>query len=110
MGVKNNLAKTGSEGGAYILRLRRQNCLQANQATLTEHPSRLSAVEIMASDHDNRLAALELQVTHLRDANKTSLDKVVDLEARSRRQNTKIVGLPEKAESNRPAKFVSKLI
>lgn len=70
--------------------------LQTNQATLTEHPSHLSAVEMMASDHNNRLAALELQVTHLRDANKTLLDKVVDLEAQSRRQNIKIVGLPEK--------------
>ncbi len=34
--------------------------LQASQATLAEHASRLSAVEVMASDHDNRLAALEL--------------------------------------------------
>lgn len=84
--------------------------LQASQATLTEHASRLSAVEMMASDHDNRLAALELQAKHLSDANKTLLDKVVDLEARSRRQNIKIIGLPEKAESNRPAEFVSNFI
>lgn len=39
--------------------------LQASEATLTKHDSRLSAVEVLASDHDNRLAALEeVEVDH----------------------------------------------
>ena len=67
--------------------------LQASQATLAEHGSRLSAVEVMASDHDNRLAALELQAKRFGDANKALQDKVVDLEVCSRRQNIKIIGL-----------------
>lgn len=53
--------------------------LQATEAILTEHASRLSAVKMRASDHDNRLAALELQAKHLRDTNMLLLDKVVDL-------------------------------
>ncbi|KAL7880039.1 hypothetical protein SRHO_G00022930 [Serrasalmus rhombeus] len=36
--------------------------------------------------------------------------KVIDLEARSRRQNTKIVGLPEKIEGARPVDFLKKFI
>ena len=87
-----------------------EESLQASQATLTEHASRLSAVEVMASDHDHRLAALELQAKRLGDANKALQDKVVDLEARSRRQNIKIIGLPENAESTRPVEFVANFI
>ena len=78
--------------------------LQASRATLAEHGS------LMASDHDDRLAALELQAKRLGDANKALQDKVVDLEARSRRQNIKIIGLPENAESGRPVEFVASFI
>ena len=84
--------------------------LQASKTTLAEHASRLSAVGVMASDHDGRLAALKLQAQHLGDANTALQDKVVDLEARSRRQNIKIIGLPVNTECSRPVEFVASLI
>lgn len=36
--------------------------------------------------------------------------KVIDFEARSRRQNIKIIGLPEKIEGGRPREFLMKFI
>lgn len=84
--------------------------LKANQATLDEHEARLSDVEHASSAHDGRLSAVEQQVKRLEDANKALLEKVIDLEARSRRQNIKIVGLPETVEDGRPADFVSNMM
>ncbi|KAK7938988.1 hypothetical protein WMY93_002314 [Mugilogobius chulae] len=84
--------------------------LKANQATLDEHETRLSDVEHASSAHDGRLSAVEQQVKRLEDANKALLEKVIDLEARSRRQNIKIVGLPENVENGRPADFVANLM
>ncbi|KAK7879698.1 hypothetical protein WMY93_033590 [Mugilogobius chulae] len=83
---------------------------KANQATLDEHETRLSDVEHANSAHDGRLSAVEQQVKRLEDANKALLEKVIDLEARSRRQNIKIIGLPENVEDGRPVDFVSNLI
>ncbi|KAK7904504.1 hypothetical protein WMY93_017111 [Mugilogobius chulae] len=76
--------------------------LKANQATLDEHETRLSDVEHASSAHDGRLSAVEQQVKRLEDANKALLEKVIDLEARSRRQNIKIVGLPENRNFSKP--------
>lgn len=42
--------------------------------------------------------------------NEALREKVIDLEARSRRQNIKIVGLPEKIENGHPTEFLTKFI
>lgn len=86
-----------------------ETSLLATQATLLEHANRITAVENMSSDHDDRLLKLEQLTTKLEDANKVLQEKVIDLEARSRRQNIKIVGLPENVESGRLIDFVSNL-
>lgn len=86
-----------------------ETSLQATQAALMEHANRITAVENMSSEHDDRLIKLEQQATMLENANKALQEKVIDLEARSRRQNIKIVGLPENIESGRAADFVANL-
>lgn len=86
-----------------------ETSLQATQATLMEHANRTTAVENVSSDHDDRLLKLEQQATRLVSANKVLQEKVIDLEARSIRQNIKFVGLPENAENGRPIDFVANL-
>ncbi|CAL1567223.1 unnamed protein product [Knipowitschia caucasica] len=84
--------------------------MKACQAVLDEHETRLSAVENMATDHDGRLDAVEQLAKRLDVANRALQDKVIDLEARSRRQNIKIVGLAENVEAGQAADFVSNLM
>lgn len=86
-----------------------ETTLKENQAMLTEHANRITAVENMSSDHDDKLLKLEQQAVRLENANKALYEKVVDLEARSRRQNIKIIGLAENIENGRPVDFVANL-
>ena len=84
--------------------------LQITQVTLTEHGQRIATVEEASSDHDTRLTLLEQQGLRLENANKLLQDKVIDLEVRSRRQNIKVVRLPEKVEGGRPTEFFASFI
>lgn len=86
-----------------------ETSLKASQATLLEHANRIAAMENMSSDIDDRLLKLEQRTGALEAANKALQEKVIDLESRSRRQNIKIIGLPENMENGRPADFVSQL-
>ena len=60
--------------------------------------SRIMNQEEWHGEFDGRLAELEKSCDALGVQNKLLKAKVIDLEGRSRRQNIKIVGLPEKIE------------
>ena len=79
--------------------------LQATQATLTEHDAQISTAEVPSSDHDIRLTGLKQQWLQLEASHKSLQEKVIDLETRSRRQNIKVVGLPERAWGKNPLDF-----
>lgn len=53
---------------------------------------------------------METSVAELRKENKTLWARLSDLEGRSRRNNIRIVGIPEGEEKGRPTEFVSNLI
>ena len=63
-----------------------------------------------SSDQDTRLTLLEQQGLQLENANKFLKDTIIDLEACSRRENIKVVGLPEKVEAGRPTEFFGSFI
>lgn len=83
-----------------------QNILAA-QRELTE---RLTTTESQAAGHEQRIRAVETSVTELQQENKRLWAKLSDLEGRSRRNNIRILGIPEGEEKGRPTQFVSKLI
>lgn len=83
-----------------------QNILAA-QRELTE---RLITTEDQAADHEQRITAMETSVTELQQENKKLRAKLSDLEGRSRRNNIRILGVPEGEEKGRPTEFVSNLI
>ena len=71
---------------------------------------RLANTETQAADHKHRISAVETSVAELRQENKMLRAKLSDLEGRSRRNNIRIVGVPEGEERGRPTEFVSNLI
>ncbi|KAL0204614.1 hypothetical protein M9458_002632, partial [Cirrhinus mrigala] len=80
------------------------------QTSVREFAARVETVECQARDHDSRLCSLEAAVTDLQKTNKALKAKVNDLEGRSRRNNIKIIGIPEGEEKGRPTEFVASLI
>eukprot|EP00064_Thunnus_orientalis_P022972 superscaffoldBa00008255_g23196 len=70
--------------------------LQATQTTLTEHYSWISTMEVACGDHDTRLTQLKQQYLPLDASHRLLQEKISDLEACSRCQNIKVVGLPER--------------
>lgn len=92
----------------------RFNSLEATlsqlQTALSDTTSRISDLESVKAEHESRISALEVSCQEILAANKALRAKVDDLEGRSRRQNIKIVGLPENVESGRPTEFVEKFL
>lgn len=84
--------------------------LASTQATLASLGNRIQEVENASSEYDCRLSLVEQQCTKMQSENKMLRLKVTDLEARSRRQNIKIIGLPEKIENGHPTEFLAKFI
>lgn len=84
--------------------------LASTQATLACLGDRINEVENATADYDRRLSLIEQKYVKIQSENAALRDKVIDLEARSRRQNIKIVGLPEKIENGRPMEFLTTLI
>lgn len=84
--------------------------LLATRASVTSLSARVQEIEEAGSDYDRRLTDVEMSLTSLRTENETLRHKLVDLEARSRRQNIRIVGIPEKMENGRMEEFLSKFI
>ena len=84
--------------------------LQATQTTLTEHYSWISTMEVACGDHDTRLTQLKQQYLQLDASHRLLWEKITELEARSRRQNIKVVGLPERAEGKNPVDFFANFL
>lgn len=81
--------------------------LTNNQTALT---NRVEEVEEQVSDHERRILVLEQKLIETQRTNEKLSAKINDLEGHSRRNNIKIVGIPEGEESGRPTEFVTGLI
>lgn len=80
------------------------------QTTVTDHASKIASLETNANSQDERTKALEATCAMLTESNAKLYAKVVDLESRSRRNNIRIIGLPESIEGPRPSVFFSELL
>ncbi|KAK7899383.1 hypothetical protein WMY93_020236 [Mugilogobius chulae] len=87
-----------------------EESLSSTKASVADLSARTHEVEKASSDHENRLSLVESTLAAIRSENNSLRQKVVDLEARSRRQNIKIVGLPEKIENGRMEDFLSRFL
>lgn len=84
--------------------------LEAMQAAVADHGQRIDSLETSAESDDKRLSALETRCAALADSNNKLLLKMTDLESRSRRNNIRIIGLPESIEGSKPTSFFSDLL
>ncbi|TWW59884.1 hypothetical protein D4764_06G0014140 [Takifugu flavidus] len=80
------------------------------QTTVSSHGQRIASLETNADSVDGRLLGLEATCAELTAANEKLKAKTADLEARSRRNNVRIIGLPESIEGPRPTDFFSALL
>lgn len=81
------------------------------QANVGAQEERINDLETNAEDVSQRLATLEAKCESLEEENKLLKTKFSDLEGRSRRQNVRLVGLPESVTVGpRPTEFFSQLL
>lgn len=84
-----------------------ESTLSQTLVSLSEVTSRVTDLEKASADYEGRISELEAHCRDWFETCKTLSSKLDDLEGRSRRQNIKIIGLPEKVEEGRPTQFVA---
>lgn len=80
------------------------------QTTLNAHGQRISSLETNADSVSDRLDSLEAVCAELTTSNAKLKAKAADLEARSRRNNIRIIGLPESIEGPQPTAFFASFL
>ncbi|KAJ4918953.1 hypothetical protein JOQ06_024410 [Pogonophryne albipinna] len=84
--------------------------LDGLNSTVAGHGERIGSLEDNSNEVDRRLQHLENACSTLQQDNVLLKTKLADLEGRSRRQNIRIIGLPESLEGPRPTAFFSQLL
>ncbi|KAF3848746.1 hypothetical protein F7725_015243 [Dissostichus mawsoni] len=84
--------------------------LDGLNSTVAGHGERIGSLEDNSNEVDRRLQHLENACSTLQQDNVLLKTKLADLERRSRRQNIRIIGLPESLEGPRPTAFFSQLL
>lgn len=77
---------------------------------VSDHAQKITSLEVNATLQDERLLTLEASCAMLTESNAKLLAKVSDLESRSRRNNIRVVGVPETVEGSRPTTFFAELL
>lgn len=80
------------------------------QTTVTDHGHRISSLEANANELSDKMEILEAKCAAMEDSYNKLKAKTIDLESRSRRNNIRIVGLPESIEGTQPTVFFSELL
>lgn len=80
------------------------------ETSLADHATRIADLEGSMTDHETRITDLERCCEELKESNKATKLKLLDLESRSRRSNIKITGLPEKVKTGNPSQFKAKFL
>ncbi|KAL0181752.1 hypothetical protein M9458_024158, partial [Cirrhinus mrigala] len=84
--------------------------LEPLQQMVESNTNTIKELERSSSDHSDRITELANLISTLNDR-LTHLDaKCEDLEGRSRRNNIRLVGLPEGSEGSRPTEYVAQLL
>lgn len=88
-----------------------QTSLDTLQATVNTFQTRLTSVETVAGDNFTRLTTAESTIETLQTQNLELLDRIDDLENRSRRANLRIINIPEGSEDGKDVvKFVAEML
>ncbi|KAJ4934989.1 hypothetical protein JOQ06_007768 [Pogonophryne albipinna] len=83
--------------------------LDGLNSTVAGHGERIGSLEDNSNEVDRRLQHLENACSTLQQDNVLLKTKLADLEGRSRRQNIRIIGLPESLEGDKPRPVIVRL-
>lgn len=84
-----------------------RSAMSTLQTTLSSQAQKIGDIETALNDSDGRLIAVEKLCNTLQTENTSLKLKLDDLENRSRRQNLRIIGIPEGSEGQSPVAFMS---
>lgn len=84
--------------------------LATDHATIERHDQTIQSMETSLNDMETRLTTLESTCLALSKENQSLRLKTDDLENRSRRNNIRITGVPERAEGGQPTAFMEALL
>lgn len=88
-----------------------QSSVNALRETVDGFQSRLAATESLAGENFEKLITAENTIKTLQTQNTSLLDRIEDLENRSRRANLRIVNVPEGSENGQdPVVFVAEML
>ncbi|KAE8296900.1 hypothetical protein D5F01_LYC03511 [Larimichthys crocea] len=80
------------------------------QSAVTGHGQRLDSLESHAELQAQRIQALEERCVALAESNAKLTARAIDLKSRSRRNNIRIIGIPESVEGPKPTSFFAELL
>ncbi|CAL9702511.1 unnamed protein product [Knipowitschia caucasica] len=84
--------------------------IQSLQASVNAQGATITDLELSATTCNDDVSSLKTSVAALKGEVKHLQAKCEDLEGRSRRNNIRLIGLPEEQETSNPREFVSKLL
>lgn len=87
-----------------------ENTVEPMLQRLNEHDQTMHELERACTDNGTELSRLDSTVNSLKAQVKLLNDKCEDLEGRSRRNNIRLVGVPESVEGPRPTNFTAHLL
>lgn len=88
-----------------------QVSVDALRTTVNSFQHRLVSAETLAGENFERVNATETTIKSLQATNAALVDKIEDLENRSRRVNLRIINIPEGSENGQdPIKFIAELL
>lgn len=87
-----------------------KSSISAVKTSLLEQEQKLKDVEESLTDVDGRVTSLESTCSALLKDNERMRFKLEDLENRSRRNNVRVIGIPEGTEGNHPSAFIEALL
>lgn len=76
----------------------------------SSHDQAITELQRACTDHSDLLTSLDSTVSTVKAEVKLLIDKCEDLEGRARRNNIRLVGVPEGAEGGRPTEFIAQLL
>ena len=87
-----------------------RHAIEPMQQKLSSHDQAITELQRVCTDHSDLLTSLDSTVSTLKAEVKLLTDKCEDLEGRARRNNIRLVSVPEGAEGVRPTEFIAQLL
>ena len=87
-----------------------ENKLNGVIMTVDEHEEKMETLKCEGDAREAKLSAAEEAIVNLQAANDKLAKKIIELESQSRRNNIRVIGLPEDIEGPQPTAFFTRML